>query len=184
MANGREGSKGYHLRDLALALCVVGAMFFAIYYFSTVPALKPMDGGKEGKAPDIAFELPSGKKTSLSREQGRVILINFWASWCGPCMEEMPSLRMLESHFAQKGFALFAFNIEETKESMRGIIPQLDLPDNLIFNFSKEYLRPYNISAIPQSILIDRNGQVADVFSGPRQWMDVKIIREIEDLLK
>lgn len=169
--------------DVFSAILVVGAMCMAIVYFGKVPILRP-GGPTDKRAPDISFELPSGEKTSLSRQRGKVVLINFWASWCEPCMGEMPSLRMLEAHFARKGFLLLAFNIEETKETVRGQIQAADLPENLIFNFNKAFLRPYDVRAIPLSLLIDRDGMIHDFFSGPRNWMDTNIIREIEGLLQ
>lgn len=183
MANEKPVRKEYQGRDVVIALLIVGTMIAAIIYFGKIPQVST---GKffNKPAPNIEFEMPNGGTTSLARQKGKVILINFWASWCQPCMEEMPSLRMLDNHFRDKGFALFAFNIEETKESVRGVIPASDVPVNLIFNFSKEYLKPYDIRSIPVSILIDRFGLIRDVFAGPRNWMDINTINEIEELLR
>jgi thiol-disulfide isomerase/thioredoxin len=183
MAIEKPGKQRYPMTDIFMAIGIIGAMVGAMLFFGRVPALRPAHM-IDKRAPDIEFELPSGKKTALSRQKGRVILINFWASWCGPCMEEMPSLRMLENHFSSKGFALFAFNIEETKESVRGVIPSELFPENLIFEFNKSHMRPYDVRSIPLSVLIDRYGLIREVFAGPRNWMDTGIIKEIEALLQ
>jgi len=137
-----------------------------------------------GQAPEIEFEMPTGKQTSVQKLKGQTILLNFWASWCGPCMAEMPSLRMLEEHLRDRGFILLAFNISESREQLRGRFAGTDMPDNLIFNFNKEFLRPYGINAIPISVLIDSTGVVHKVYSGPQNWLDIRIRREIENLLK
>lgn len=183
MTNLNPVKKEYEGRDVLLALLIVGSLVGAIFYFGKI---SPTNTGRliSKPAPNIEFEMPNGGKMSLERQKGKVILINFWASWCQPCMEEMPSLRMLEAHFRDKGFALFAFNIEETQESVRGLIPASDVPVNLIFNFKKAYLKPYDIQSIPLSILMDRYGVVREVFAGPRNWMDINTIREIEGLLR
>ena len=154
-------------------------------YYGTTP---PVNHGKlvGQPAPEISYKTSTGQSTSVHKLE-KVALLNFWATWCGPCLQEMPSLKMLEDHFAGKGFVLLAFDIEEGDGDIRGQITGLpsglETPQNLIFNFSRSSLTAYDIQYIPLSVLIDRNGIVRHVYNGPQKWMDVSVLKEIEALL-
>ncbi|MBM4317177.1 MAG: TlpA family protein disulfide reductase [Deltaproteobacteria bacterium] len=136
------------------------------------------------QAPEIQFESQNGVSSSLSKHDGVVVLINFWASWCASCIEEMPTLRMLEEHFRGKGFVLLAFNIGgDDEESIENKISNINLPQNIIFKFSKEQLKAYPIDGLPVSILITKTGKISKVYRGPRNWMNLETLREIENLI-
>lgn len=171
-------------KQILIALAVLGAIGLVVFVFWAVPGRKMFRAEQlMSAAPEIEFELPNGDRTALSRMQGSTILINFWASWCAPCMEEMPSLRMLQEHYRDRGLVVLAFNISESREQIRGTVTGDDLPENLIFNFNKEFLRPYKIDSIPISILIDSLGVIRQTYVGPRNWVDFTIRREIEGYL-
>lgn len=182
MAN-EKANRHYGKREILIALVGMAVILAVIIYNQGGTFLQdPREFA--GGAPEIEFEMPNGKTTSIHKLKGNTILLNFWAAWCAPCMEEMPSLKMLEEHLKDRGFILLAFNISESKDQLRGKFGGTDMPENLIFNFNKEFLRPYDVSAIPVSVLIDSTGQVKKVYSGPRNWLDMSIRREIEKLLK
>ena len=163
-------------------------MVWASMHFST--GVIPINANRDPKkllgqeAPEIEFEDSVGKKESIKKERGTVLLLNFWTSWCERCMKEMPSLKMLENHFARRGLVILAFNIEESKDKIQGKIEGGSFPKNLIFNFTKEHLQSYNLKNLPLSILIDSSGTVRQVFTGPQNWMDYKMIHLISDLTK
>ena len=172
-------------RELLFTLCAMVAVFLTIVYFSTSFEINRPPGKLEARpAPDIEFTLPSGERAKLSNLKGKVVMLNFWASWCGPCIEEMPALRRLEHHFRDKGFLLLAFNLEDSQDDIQGKIDLGQYPRNLIFQFSKDALRPYDLRAIPVSVLVDSQGLVQDVYHGPRDWMDVAFLSKIETLLR
>ncbi len=183
MAN--EKAKGrFHTREIFIALMGMALILAVVITYSGGSLIKDPQKGVPGLAPEIEFQMPGGEATSVRKMKGKTILMNFWAAWCASCMEEMPSLKMLEEHFKDKGLVLLAFNISETQDQLRGKFAGGDMPENLIFNFNKEFLRPYDINAIPVSILIDSSGVVRRVYSGPKNWLDIGIRREIEILLK
>jgi len=183
MANRVTHGKRFHGTPVALALFFTAIVVAATVYFSSDTKLKnPTLLGKQ--APDIEFEMSTGQTTSISKKKGTALLLNFWASWCRPCLEEIPSLHMLEKHFEGQGLVVLAFNMEDAGEAVRGKIKGLKAPQNLIFNFSKEALRPYHVNSLPISVLIDRFGVIERVYNGPRNWMDLSVLREIEMALK
>ena len=167
---------------LAIALST-----FFLYVFVQFKSNLKLDSSSplEGlAAPEIEFELEDGKSMSVSKHKGTVLLLNFWATWCQPCIEEMPSLVALEKHYMKKGLVLLAFNIEDSEGgNVRGKIAGTQMPQNVIYNFSKSWLRMYNVSTIPLSVLIDRTGIIRHVWKGPRDWMKYENLKEIEEFL-
>jgi thiol-disulfide isomerase/thioredoxin len=136
------------------------------------------------EAPDINFRYSNGEQGSVHEGRGKVLLVNFWASWCEPCMKEMPSLKALENHFAKDGLVVLAFNVGEEEEKVRGHLVGKDLPRNLIFSFNRTQLRRYAVQNLPISVLIGRGGIVRRIYQGARNWAELRHIQEIELELK
>lgn len=137
------------------------------------------------KAPEIEYTTSEGKPTSLNKQKGMTILMNFWATWCQPCMDEMPSLVALENHYENRGLLLLAFNIEDSVgASIHGRLAGTKMPRNVIYQFNKDSMRPYGVSGIPLSFLIDKHGVVRHVYQGPRDWMRIESLKEIESVLE
>jgi len=135
--------------------------------------------------PPVEFKLSNGKKTTLEELKGRAILLNFWATWCEPCMQEMPSLRALEKHYKNRGLMVLAINIQETPyEELQDKLEGISTPENLIFNVKRSQIAAYNIEGIPYSILIDKSGNPKQTFEGPRMWHSPEVIAQIDQLLK
>jgi thiol-disulfide isomerase/thioredoxin len=169
-------------KEVFFAVALITGVVVAAWFFSRASrySIQKLVGQE---APDIEYFVPEGGSQSLSQKRGRVILLNFWASWCLPCLEEMPSLKMLENHFADKGLLLLAFNVGE-EATVKAKLNEKGYPRNLIFQFKKGNLRPYGVDRLPISVLIDRDGRVRKVYEGERDWADIQYIREIEELLR
>ena len=116
-------------------------------------------------APEIALPNPSGKIMKLSDLKGKVVLLDFWASWCGPCRAANPSVVRMYNQFKGKGFEVYSVSLDKTKEAWKSAIQQ----DGLIWQnhvsdlkyWQSEAAGIYNVSAIPQQFLLDRNGKIA-----------------------
>jgi len=159
-----------------------------IVVFSLVSRDFKISGSTDGQdlsAPDIEFKFPNGRSGSLKSLRGTPVLINFWATWCEPCLEEMPSLRELERIYRNRGLHVLAINIEDVaEEDLRARLVGIKLPENLIFQASKAQLAAYKLEGIPVSILLDKDGAVLKVFEGPRDWDSTEMVRQLEELLK
>lgn len=173
-----------YLKEAILTSLLVGIFVFAVIQFkSTIKIDKhsPLEGNP---APEIEYETQSGKSMAISKQKGTTVLLNFWASWCRPCMEEMPGLIALESHYANRGLLLLAFNIEDSAgDDVEGKIAGTKMPRNVIYKFSKSWLRMYDVRNVPLSVLIDKKGVVRHVWAGPRDWMRIENLKEIEEIL-
>src|SRR5690606_21757220 len=108
-----------------LMLLMVGAVAFAIY--------KTMSGGEkqtveeEMEAPDFQLQTLEGKELKLSALRGQTVLLNFWASWCEPCRDEMPAIEKVYEKHKEKGLVVVGINIAESKLTVKGFVRQLDL---------------------------------------------------------
>ena len=154
---------------------------FFLYYI--IQAKKKSNLSQNIQAPNIHFKFPNGQSSSLEAQKGKVVLVNFWAFWCGPCLDEMPELKALEKKLESKGFIILAFHADEVSERALSRLPLSTFPKNLIYDFSKESLEEYGIAQLPYSVLIDRTGQVRQVFRGAYPWTDPRIVSSIEQLL-
>jgi thiol-disulfide isomerase/thioredoxin len=143
-------------------------------------------GWLKGKTvPEIHFAKgPDGKPGKLSQYRGKVVLINFWASWCGPCMVEMAALRKLEETLGPKGLIVLAVNVEEKKEAVLKTVKLDTLPKNTVFEPPESDLNPFRIETIPASIVVDRKGIVRFGLLGDPEWSKPETIKTVEAILK
>jgi peroxiredoxin len=134
-------------------------------------------------APDFALTGISGEKVRLSDFRGRVILLNFWASWCPPCREEIPALLSLDKAMAGKRFRMLAVAIDKGgrdtimkflgREGLN--LPVLLDPDGLV-------AKTYGITGVPETYIIDKTGTIRKKIIGPLDWSDVSVIRYLDNL--
>lgn len=182
MANGPTHNPFWKRREVWIWGMGFTFAMLLLVVFGRIPAARR--GALVGNpAPDIPFLL-EGREQSLADYTGKVVLLNFWATWCGPCMEEMPALRELENKLGPKGFVLLAFNVEGENPQLLSQTPEELLPTRLIFEFNQDSLDPYGVEVIPLSVLINKSGAVERLYLGPREWAAPKMVQEIEKLLQ
>ncbi len=132
------------------------------------------------------FELPqlsSGVPLDLTAFRGKVVLLNFWATWCPPCVKEMPSLQRLQEKLAGEDFVVLAISVDEDAEEVRDFVRRQGLTFPILFDPDHVVAERYQALKYPETFLIDRSGVVAvSRFSGDRDWdkeVWVSAIREV-----
>lgn len=139
---------------------------------------------EDSLAPKMDFILPNGTQASLESFEGNYVLINFWATWCEPCLEEMPSLRALDLLYKNRGLRVLAINIQETpKEKLENALEKIALPENTVFNVKRSQISRYQLEGIPFSILINKAGKPIKTFEGSRDWTSQSVLAEINQLI-
>lgn len=122
---------------------------------------------KEGeRAPDFTLQSLEQGETTFSDNEGRGVLINFWASWCGPCKAEMPAIERQYEKFKEHGFEVLAVNTGESELSIRGFVRAMDLNFPILMDPDKEVTQLYNIGPLPSSVFVKPDGTINAIVVG------------------
>ena len=160
------------VRGLTLAALVVAA--------GTVgAAVTPSTG-----APDFTLPRLGGANLRLQEQRGQVVMVNFWATWCGPCRVEMPHLSRLYDKYRASGFTVLAVNIDEDPNKAASLASQLGMRFPVLLDTDKKVSRLYDLSTMPSTVLIDREGRVRYVHRGYRDGYEETYDRQIRELLR
>jgi peroxiredoxin len=135
-------------------------------------------------APDFVLKSASGTNLRLSEYRGNVVMINFWATWCGPCRQEMPLLNDLYSRYGRVGFSLLGVNIDDDSRRAMDMAEELGVTFPVLFDERKEVSRLYQVEAMPVTVLVDRTGKVRHVHLGYKPGYEEKYLTEIRALLR
>ena len=139
----------------------------------------------EGRsAPDFVLKSASGDNLRLSEYRGDVVMINFWATWCGPCRQEMPLLDELYSRYKRVGFNLLGVNIDDNSRRAMQMVKELGVSFPVLFDERKEVSKLYDVDAMPVSVLVARDGTVRYVHHGYKPGYEENYLTEIRSLLR
>ena len=133
---------------------------------------------------DFALPLLDGNQCKLSDFKGRVVFLNFWATWCPPCRAEMPSMEAVYRQLKDEGFEILAVNIQEDAASVAAFMKDNKLSFPVALDESGQVSAQYGIQAIPTSYIIDRRGLIVSRLTGSINWNEPKIIAALQSLLK
>jgi thiol-disulfide isomerase/thioredoxin len=117
-------------------------------------------------APEVRLDLLDGGKFKLSDEKGHIVVLDFWASWCAPCMQSMPELDKVTSEFKDKNVKYVAVNMQEDRATISAALERLQLNPTVALDVDGAASERYEVSAVPQVVIIDANGNVARMFIG------------------
>jgi len=141
--------------------------------------------GMEGQqAPDFALKSSTGENLRLSEYRGDVVMINFWATWCGPCRQEMPLLDELYSRYQRVGFNLLGVNIDDDSNRAMNMIEELGVNFPVLFDARKEVSKLYEVEAMPVTVIVDREGTVRFVHHGYKPGYEEMYLDQIRSLLR
>ena len=153
--------------------------------FSIFAATSLASSGLTGQtAPDFALKSSSGENLRLSEYRGDVVMVNFWATWCGPCRQEMPILDELYSRYQRVGFSLLGVNIDDNSSKAMNMVNELGVTFPVLFDSRKEVSELYDVDAMPVTLLIDREGTVRYVHQGYKPGYEDKYLEQIRSLLR
>jgi thiol-disulfide isomerase/thioredoxin len=132
-----------------------------------------------GPAPDFSLKSFDGQEITLSQLKGKVVLLDFWATWCGPCKESIPHLIQLYKNYRESGFELVGMNVDKGDgEAVRRFVKSMDIPYPIV-TAPEEVVRSYRVTGIPATFLIDKEGKIREKvvgFSGViARQLDIKV---------
>jgi peroxiredoxin len=145
--------------------------------------IQPIKG--DTKAPNFCLEDLKGKKLELRNFKGKVVFLNFWATLCGPCKEEMPSIEALYQRFKEKDFVFLTISVDyEGKKPVKEFIEKQRYTFPVLLDPKCETLDFYKVKGIPTTILIDKNRKMIGKATGPKNWKTPEAISLLNLLLE
>lgn len=117
-------------------------------------------------APDFTLKSFKGGNVRLAELRGEVVMLNFWATWCGPCRQEMPLLEKLSQQYKDLGFTLLGINVEEDASGMEKFLKDVPVGFTILRDGDNKVARLYGVDGMPSTVVIDRNGVVRYLHRG------------------
>lgn len=137
-----------------------------------------------GPAPDFSLSSRGGDAVALSDFEGQVVMVNFWATWCGPCRQEMPHLEALYQRYGDLGFTLLGVNVEEDSSGADEFLSQTPVTFPILFDPQSEVSRMYDVIAMPSTVLVDREGNMRFIHHGYKPGYENEYQSQIRALLR
>jgi len=147
-----------------------------------VPAALAAATGAE--APDFTLESRAGGTVSLAQLRGQVVLVNFWATWCAPCRQEMPLLDAIYRRYEPMGFALLGVNVEPDSRLSERFLRDTPVSFPILFDTEERVSRMYSVAAMPSTVIVDRRGVVRYIHHGYKPGDENKYQDSVRTLIR
>lgn len=140
--------------------------------------------GVQDSAPDFTLKSLEGSNLRLEEYRGQVVLLNFWASWCGPCRQEMPLLDRLHHRYEDTGFAVLGVNVEGEVAPAQEIVDKTNVTFPILIDDGQKVSELYNLQAMPSTVVIDRDGVVRYIHLGYKPGDEAKYVEVVKKLIR
>lgn len=163
------------MKKCLLALC-------CLFFLATTHAheLKPWKGGP---TPPLALKDVAGKTHKLEDYRGKVVMVQFWATWCPPCLKEMPSMQRLEQKMAGKPFAILAVNMGESDKAVRDFLAKMKIGFTILMDGEGEAVGAWKVFVAPSTFLVDAQGAIRYTLQGGAEWDEDEYMKKITEML-
>jgi peroxiredoxin len=160
---------------------VAAALALAMTVLTPAQAVAP---AANAVAPDFTLRGADGRNVRLDELRGQVVLVNFWATWCGPCREEMPRLETLYEKYRKSGFVLLGVNVDDDPHVALATASKLNVSFPVLLDTEKRVSKLYDLNTMPSTVVIDRDGKVRFLHRGYRAGTETDYEQQIRGLLK
>jgi thiol-disulfide isomerase/thioredoxin len=135
-------------------------------------------------APDFQLGALSGKTESLAGYKGQVVMLNFWATWCGPCRQEMPVLEQLHKKYKPMGFTMIGVNVEPDSAGAAKWLTATPVSFPILFDTESKVSKLYAVGGMPSTVIVDRKGNVRYVHRGYKPGDENEYLTQIRALIR
>ena len=163
--------------QIAMALMVV-LLMFAIYTPLHETLVQVGD-----RAPDFTIKADNGRTYTQADFGGKLLILNFWATWCPPCREELPSLDALQRTLGSKGLVVLAVSVDKDEKLYRDFLTVNKVAITTARDPAQDINRQYGTVQFPESYIIDRNGKVVEKIISSTNWMDERMVSHVQSML-
>jgi thiol-disulfide isomerase/thioredoxin len=160
-----------------LSGAVAAALLAAVPASGTAPS-------SSGPAPQFTLDARGGSKISLTQYKGQVVMLNFWASWCGPCRQEMPLLENIYKKYNKMGFTLIGVNVEPNSNEAEGFLKQTPVSFPVIYDKDSTVSKAYDVQGMPSTVIIDRKGNIRVLHRGYKPGDENEYLDSIRSLVR
>jgi peroxiredoxin len=157
--------------------------FFRIFYAIFIAALTAPSWANDA-APDFTLKSTQGDNIRLSEHRGEVVLLNFWASWCGPCRQEMPLLDALQQRYNKLGFSVVGVNVDKDSALANKMLKDIPVTFPVLLDNTGAVSASYNVSAMPTTVIIDRDGNMRYLHKGYKPGYEQDYEQQIKALIQ
>jgi peroxiredoxin len=183
----KDGGKGMS-RIVLIALVLSVALFSGCSRENAEDANKKKALSAEavegGAAPDFTLKDLAGHDLKLSDLKGKVVLLNFWATWCPPCREEVPSLVSLNKQMSGKSFQMVTVSIDEGgKQAVEEFFKASGVTLPVLLDTERNVSSLYGTTGVPETFVIDRNGVIVKKVVGGMNWSDAAVVKSLDNLI-
>ncbi len=171
---------------IVFLLVLAGGSLYMGFAGSSRPSYEPVKPVQLGDpAPDFQLEDTKGNKISLSDLRGKVVLVNFWATWCPPCRAEMPSMEALNKAMAGEDFVMLAINVEENgRSSVPAFLDKAPHSFSVLYDDQGVVQKLYGVYKFPESFVIRKDGTIDDRVIGAIDWVHPETVAYFMELAK
>ena len=145
-----------------------------------VPALADVSG----PAPPFTLAARGGGTVSLEQYKGQVVMINFWASWCGPCRQEMPLLETIYKKYAKLGFTMLGVNVEPDSKAADAWLKDMTVTFPILYDTDSKVSKLYDVAGMPSTVIIDRHGNLRKLHRGYKPGDENEYLDSIRALVR
>ena len=142
-------------------------------------AVKPVRAGDLAKP----ISLPNLQDKLQGLPEGKVVLLNFWATWCPPCRKEVPSMVKIYDKFKDKGFEIVAVSVDKSRDVVVKFVKEQNMNFTVLHDVNSSTAQQYGVFRYPKTFIIDRTGKVRQHLNGAVEWMEPEFMDYIEELL-
>lgn len=135
-------------------------------------------------APQFTLAARSGSSVSLAQYKGQVVMLNFWASWCGPCRQEMPLLESIYKKYNRLGFTLIGVNVEPDSNAANDWLKQTPVSFPILYDKESKVSKMYDVAGMPSTVIIDRSGKVRVLHRGYKPGDENEYLDSIRTLVR
>ena len=137
-----------------------------------------------GPAPAFTLSSLSGQQSGLSQYKGQVVMVNFWATWCGPCQQEMPLLDQMYKKYKPAGFTLIGVNVDKEGAAVKELLARKPVSFPVLLDPANQVSKQYHVDEMPSSVIIDRKGNIRYIHRGYRPGDENEYQDRIRQLIR
>ena len=167
------------MRGGAIALATCFKFILLICLFISTAKLHAQQ-----EAPDFTLKSKESGNIRLSEQRGNIVMVNFWASWCGPCREELPKMEELYQEYQDLGFEILAVNVDDEASKADVLLDDIEVSFPVLFDTAGEVSQLYDVNAMPTTVIIDRDGNQRLLHLGYRAGDEKKYEKAIKILMR